>query len=367
MTGLAVANVLTGPRAMTQREFPLPDIGADDGLLRIEACGICGTDVEQYLGHGSVPRPYPMIPGHEPVGVIEAVGDRAAARWGVDIGDRVAIEPFIPCGGCGYCLTGRYEHCAGWGRVMAYGFLPTDLTPTLWGGYATHLYLHPGAVIHPVPAGITPELAVLFNPLGAGVRWAVTLPGTGIGDVVAVLGPGQRGLSAVIAARAAGAGTVIVTGLTRDRHKLDLAVGLGADHAIDVESEPLTERFLQLTGGRLADIVVDVTAGAPQAVGDAVALARPGGTIVLGGLKSRPVPAFDADDVVLKGLTIIGARGVDYPAYREALALIEGSSLPLDQLRSHTFGLADAATAVEVLAGEHPGEEPVNVVITPNG
>ena len=115
----------------------------------------------------------------------------------------------------------------------------------------------------------------------------------------------------------------------------------------------------------MADVVVDVTAGAPAVVTDAVALARAGGTVVLGGLKGDTVPAFPSDDVVLRGITLIGARGVDYPAYREALAIIASARLPLDELRSHVFGLADAATAVEVLAGEHSGEQPVNVVIAP--
>ena len=142
----------------------------------------------------------------------------------------------------------------------------------------------PRPCVHKVPPGIAPETAVLFNPLGAGVRWGVTLPRTTIGSKIVVLGPGQRGLACAIAAKLAGASLVIVTGLTRDRHKLDLAIELGADVAIDVEREDLVARVRELTGGG-ADIVVDVSAVATQPVVDAVECVRPGGTIVLGGVK----------------------------------------------------------------------------------
>ncbi|MCB0994520.1 MAG: alcohol dehydrogenase catalytic domain-containing protein [Acidimicrobiales bacterium] len=363
----AVVAVQTGVRSLELRELPLPAVGDDDALLRVEACGICGTDVEQYRGEldGTIPLRYPLVPGHEPVGVIERIGDAAAARWGVDVGDRVAVESFLPCGSCPSCLTGSYEHCTGWDRMMAYGFIGIDRAPALWGGYATHLYLHPRAVLHRIPPGIAPDLATLFNPLGAGVRWAVQLPGTTLGDTVVVLGPGQRGLASVVAARMAGAGTIIVTGLGRDAHKLALAKDLGADHVIDVEAVPVVDAVRSLTGGRMADVVVDVTANATAPVADAVDLARPGGTIVLGGLKGVDVPAFPSDRVVLKGLHVIGARGVDYPAYRAAIDTIASGRFPLERLRTHTFGLDQAATAIEVLAGEHPGEAAVNVVIVP--
>ena len=105
------AAVQTGPRRIEMREFPRPVIGPDDGgLLRVEACGICGSDVEQYKGSmGS--QWLPMVPGHEPLGIIEEVSAAAAARWGVQPGDRVAVEILIPCRSCDLCLAGRYMSC----------------------------------------------------------------------------------------------------------------------------------------------------------------------------------------------------------------------------------------------------------------
>jgi threonine dehydrogenase-like Zn-dependent dehydrogenase len=249
--------------------------------------------------------------------------------------------------------------------MMSYGFIGTDVAPGAWGGYATHLYLHPKAVLHRVPAGIAPDVAVLFNPLGAGVRWGVHLPGTTIGANVLVMGPGQRGLATAIAAKLAGARTVIVTGLSRDRHKLDLALDLGADAVVDVEQEDLVPRVRELTDGAMADVVVDVTANATQPVVDAVDAVRAGGTIVLGGLKGTAIPAFPSDKVVLRGITVIGARGVTAPAYRSALEIIDNGGLPLERLRTHVFPLAEAERAIQTLAGEVAGEHAVNVVIAP--
>ena len=94
----ADALVLTAPHHLEPRTAPLPEIGADDGLLRIEACGLCGTDHEQYTG--AIPFNAPFVPGHEAVGVIEAIGPAAAARWGVAAGDRVAVEVFLSCRSC---------------------------------------------------------------------------------------------------------------------------------------------------------------------------------------------------------------------------------------------------------------------------
>src|SRR5688572_30354888 len=105
------AAVLVAPGTIELQQLPRPDIGPDEAIVRIEACGICGTDIDQVEGRPG--QAYPIIPGHEPVGVIEEIGDVAAARRGLQPGDRVAVDPFIPCGICRFCLSGRSEFCAG--------------------------------------------------------------------------------------------------------------------------------------------------------------------------------------------------------------------------------------------------------------
>jgi 2-desacetyl-2-hydroxyethyl bacteriochlorophyllide A dehydrogenase len=358
------AIVQTGPRRLELRELPLPEIDDQSALLRVEACGICGSDAEQYAG--TLPVPWPVIPGHEPLGIIERIGDRAAARWGVDVGDRVAVEVLIPCGHCFACLEGRYQVCRGRGRMFGYAYVPLSHPPGLWGAYADYMYLDPHSIVHRMRKDIPANIAVLFNPLGAGFRWAVELPDTGPGDTVLVLGPGQRGLASVIAARAAGADTIIVTGLARDAQKLALAKELGADHVVDVEAEDVRARVKELTGGRGADVVVEVSANSPEPVADALHHVAIGGRIVLAGVKGfKAVPDFVSDLVVMKEVHIMGAFGVTSHAYRAAIRLIESGRVPLARMHTHDFALEEAERAIQTLAGEVPGAQSIHSCLLP--
>ncbi len=356
------AIVQTGPRQLELRELPVPEIDDDSALLRVEACGICGSDVEQYTG--VLPVRFPLIPGHEPLGIIERIGDRAAKRWGVNVGDRVAVETLIRCGFCRDCIAGRYSLCRGRGGMFGYAYVPLSRPPGLWGAYADYMYLDPLSIVHPMRKDIPASLAVMFNPLGAGFRWAVELPRTQPGDSVLILGPGQRGLTSVIAARAAGAGTIIVTGLTRDAPKLALAKEFGADYVIDVEQEDVGARVQEITGGRGADVVVEVTANAPEPVAEALRYVAPGGRIVLAGVKGfKAVPDFISDLVVLKEITIIGALGVTAHAYDAAIRLIESGRVPLERMHTHDFALPDTERAIQMLGGEIAGELSVHSCI----
>jgi threonine dehydrogenase-like Zn-dependent dehydrogenase len=340
--------VQTGPMAYEIQEFSRPSIGPDEGLLRVEACGVCGSDVEQYRGHLVRQGMFPLIPGHEPLGVIEEVGERAAERWGVSVGDRVAVEILRPCRACDYCLTGRYMSCPN--RDGAYGMTPLSRAPSLWGGFTDYLYLHPWAILHKVSKDLPPEIAVMFNPLGAGVRWAAMLGEVGLGDTVLILGPGQRGLTSVIAARAAGAGTIIVTGLARDSGKLALAREFGADHTINVESEDVVERVRAITDGAMADVVLELTPIADQPIRDAIECVRHSGRIVLAGLKGGKSVELVTDRLINKGVTVRGAFGVNADAYIEAIRIIESGRFPLEKMHSGKYELADTEAAIQALA-----------------
>src|SRR5579875_93867 len=364
MAEVVRAAVQTGARKIEIREFPRPVIGPDDGaLLRVEACGICGSDVEQYKGSMG-DRWLPMVPGHEPLGIIEEVGEAAAARWGVRPGDRVAVEILIPCRSCDLCLAGRYMSCKN--RIGSHGGSnPPERGLGLWGGYAEYIHLHPNSILHTVRADIPAEIAVMFNPLGAGVRWAVHLGGVGLGSTVLVLGAGQRGLSAVLAARFVGAGTIIATGLSRDAAKLELAREFGADHTINAEDGDTVERVREITGGDGADVVLDLTPMDHQPIRDALDAARWGGTVVLAGLKGGRRAELPTDTIINKALTVKGAFSVDATGYIDAIKLIETGRFPLERMHTHTFGLDEVARAIETLAGEVPGEDAVHVAIVP--
>jgi threonine dehydrogenase-like Zn-dependent dehydrogenase len=356
-----LAMVQTAVRRLEPRDLPVPEIDADSALLRIEACGICGSDTEQF--EGVLRTPIPVIPGHEPLGVIEAIGDRAARRWGVDVGDRVAVETMLSCRFCAACLSGSYHLCR---TRRIYSYIPLDEPPGLWGAYAEYMYLHPNSIVHKVDRSLDPSLAVLFNPLGAGFRWAVEIPRTGPGDTVLILGPGQRGLASVLACREAGASQIIVTGLAADARKLELARAFGADAAIDVQNEDAKRRVRELTGGIGADVVVDVSSYATAPVADALDYVRPGGTVVLAGVKGfKPVPDFVSDKIVMKEIAIRGAIGVTSSGYTRAIRLIESGRYPLEKMHTHDFGLREAELAIRTLAREIPGQESIHSCLLP--
>ncbi|HEX3566993.1 MAG TPA: medium chain dehydrogenase/reductase family protein [Acidimicrobiales bacterium] len=354
------------PRRLRERELPFPELTADTGLLRVEACGLCGTDHEQFTGH--LPAGFSFVPGHEIVGTVEEIGSAAADRWGVQAGDRVAVEVFQSCRDCQPCRAGEYRRCEHHGLADMFGFIDVNRAPGLWGGYATHLHLAPDTLLLPVPAELDPVVATLFNPLGAGIRWGVEVPDTQPGEVVVVLGPGIRGLCAASAAKQAGAGFVMVTGLgARDRGRLGLAREFGADLAIDVaEADPAVA--LRDATGALADVVVDVTAKAPAALAQAVSLATPGGRIVLAGTRgSTDTPGFVPDMIVYKELRIIGALGVDAPAYRQAFDLLAKATHPFADLprRVEPLDAGRVSSLLSTMAGEGDSEPPVHAVVVP--
>jgi alcohol dehydrogenase len=358
------AAVLEAPRQLAIRELPRPAIGDDDALLRVEACGLCGTDHEQYTGllFGG----FAFVPGHEVVGVLEEIGPRAAQRWDVAVGDRVAVEVFQSCRQCAACRAGQYRRCERHGLRDMYGFVPVDRPPGLWGGYAELEYLGPDTMLVPVPASLEPVMATLFNPVGAGIRWGVTLPETGPGDVVAVLGPGIRGLATVAAVRDAGAGFVLVTGFgPRDATRLAAARAFGADLTVDVAVDDPVDALRTATGA-LADVVVDVTAKAPSALAQAVALARPGGTVVLAGMRGTgELHDFRPDAIVLKELRVLGALGVDVDAYRAALDFVASGRYPFADLAREEVGLEAVGALLTTMAGEGDTAPPIHGVVRP--
>ena len=356
--------MLESPRRLVRRELPLPEVGDDDALMRVEACGLCGTDHEQFTG--VLPSGLPFVPGHESVGVIEAIGERAAERWRVAAGDRVAVEVFQSCRRCDECRSGEYRRCRLHGLGDMYGFVPVDKPPGLWGGYATHQYLARDSMLLRVPPGLDPVTATLFNPLGAGIRWGATVAGTTAGDVVAVLGPGVRGLSVLVAAREVGAGFVMMTGRgPSDHSRLEVARRFGAELTVDVEEQDPVAALRHATGA-LADVVVDVTAKAPAAFAQAVGLVRVGGTVVVAGTRgTADTPGFRPDDVVYKEVRILGALGVDTPAYEKALELLAGGRYPFDDLPRRTARLDDVAALLTDMSGEGSAAPPMHAVVVP--
>lgn len=235
----------------------------------------------------------------------------------------------------------------------------------MWGAYSQYMFLDPNSVLHKVSKDVPAELAVIFNPLGAGFRWGVEIPDTKPGDTVVIMGPGQRGLSCVIACKLAGAKNIVVTGLEADAEKLKIAKLFGADHTVDVENENATSKIQKYTDGG-ADIVIDVTSYATKPVAEALGYVKQGGTIVLAGTKGfKPIENWISDWIVIKEITIKGAIGVTTSGYQNAIRVIEEGKVPIEKMHTHNFKLTEAELAVRTLAREVPGEESIHSCLIP--
>ena len=349
MATKAKSAVLVDKRRIEIQEFPLPEIREDDGLLRVEITGVCGSDFPVYTGEEFERTPPPVILGHEIVGRVERVGAKAAERWNVTAGDRVAMEEFVPCGNCYYCLTGSYNHCRG--RPMILGHVPTTTVPALWGGYGEYLYLDPRCVLYKLSETVPTEVAHLFLSMANGVRWVQTDGGARIGSTVAILGPGHEGMACIVAAKEAGASCVIVTGLAADAGRLATARELGADYTINIEAEDAVQRVREITNGDMADTVVNVTASAPEAVEQAIEIVGRRGTIVQAGVARSPAE-ISIDTVLRKEVTLKGTRAHLMADLQKGIQVLESGKYPLEIICTHQFPIEETEQAIKTVGRE---------------
>ena len=361
MADKVLAAVAANVKETQLMEFPLPEIPDDAGLLKVEIVGVCGTDVSYYSKIKE-----PMILGHHVVGRIAKIGAAAAKRWGVKEGDRVAMEEYIPCGQCEHCRTGMYRSCPATdprSGGIRYGATPVAVAPSLYGGFSQYMYLHPHAVLHKMPDHVPAQEAALTLPLANGFEWMCRTGEARPGKTVVIQGPGQQGLACALAAKAAGA-EVIVTGRSTSIRRLQLAKELGADHIINTSEEDLLERVREITSGKMADIVIDVTSGGSGPVKASLQLAGKGGKVIFGAYKYQSIADFDLDLVIKKTLRLEGVRGHSYESVRMAVDCIASGKFPLQSLNSHDYSLKDTDMALKTAGGE--GEPfPLLVTVSP--
>jgi threonine dehydrogenase-like Zn-dependent dehydrogenase len=349
------AAVRTGPSRTEFREYPMPDVPADGALLKVEVAGICGTDVKLYK---KPPSDAPVIMGHENIGIIAKAGREFTRRKGLKEGDRVFPEHYVTCGQCEWCHSGQYRHCEStdWRYnpdAIRYGYTSAERAPHLWGGFGQYVYLPWNAVLHKVPDGLSPELAGIVTPMANGIEWALNDAQVGYGSMVLIQGPGQQGLSQVVACKQAGADLIIVTGTSKDAKRMEVAKLLGAHYVIDVQKEDPLARIMAITANKGVDVVLDCTAGAgtlPVLLG-VEALKRKGGTLVVQG-EMTDFPNFPIGRITIKYITIKCARGHSYKACEQALQQLASHRFPLELVTTHTFGLKDADLAIKSVGGE---------------
>lgn len=365
LTETVLAAVRTGPSQMEMREFPMPDIPDDGALLKVEVAGICGTDVKFY---SKPPISDPVIMGHENIGIIAKAGKTFLSRKGLKEGDRVFVEHYVPCFQCEWCHKGEYRLCnaTDWRKNpdgLRYGYTSANRAPHLWGGFAQYMYLPWNAVLHKVPDTVSPELASIVTPMSNGIQWALLDCGVGYNTTVLIQGPGQQGLSQLVACRQAGAALIIVTGTSKDKARMKAALALGADYVINVNEEDPLQRIMEITSNEGVDVALDCTAGAgtiPILLG-IEALKRKGGTLLIQG-EMTDFPNFPIAKIANKYITIKAARGHNYLSCELAMQQLNSTRFPLDIITTHRFGLQDTDKAIKAVGA---AEDVIHVSLMP--
>lgn len=352
----ARAMILVEPHRFAPTKLPVAEIESG-GWLAVEATGISGVEVQAWQGASRMVK-YPIILGHEVVGrIAESVSD-----VGLPVGSRVVVESSIRCGTCHRCLN-ALSSCSLRRPVNAYGQLPSTEPPGLWGGLAEYMYLDPGTRLHVLDDSIPAVVGTFAHSLAAGFTWAVEIPQLSAGEKLLILGPGPRGLSALVAAKEAGAGWVGVSGLAHDADRLALASELGADMTVFADREDVAGAVADSLGGR-PDVVLDVTNNDTEAILLALDLVRPGGRVVLASTKgTKAVNQLFSDVIVLKELSLLGAFGASSAGYHWATRQL-ATDPRLDNMVSHEFPLEEAERAIQATAGDLGREELIAVAVT---
>ena len=331
-----------GPGALVVEEVARPEPGAGAVVVRVRACGICGSDLHWYHDQMMIPQ---VCPGHEIAGEVAMVG---AGVTSLREGDRVSVEGIASCGACRYCAAGNYHYCPQIGIVGM----------TIPGGYAEYLKI-PARHCFDVGAMDMPT-AALSEPLGVAVH-GVRISNLRIGERVLVLGAGTIGLMAVVAARAGGAGEIHVT--ARRPQQKAAALALGADRVLDEADEGA---LFEAASEGPVDLVIESVGGSARTLDTAVATCRPGGTICLLGVYTTSV-TFPALFTVAKELTIKGSFVYNRAGSRADFDVVvdllrrQGERIGRATL-THRFPLAAIADAFRTAADKTSGS--IKVTIT---
>ena len=342
------AALLTGVRAIEIREAPAPTIVRDDDVIvRSKAVGVCGSDLHYYLSDrvGGDRVSYPFIPGHECAGIVEEVGG-AVTR--VKPGDAVVVEPAVSCGTCDQCRTGRPHTCRKLLFLGHYG----ELT----GGMA-ELVRAPERNCVPLPAKMTCVQGALAEPLSIAL-YAAGLAGSVRGKAAAVLGAGPIGLSLMMALKADGSGSVYATEKVEAR--LAAAAKAGADWTGNLDREDVVGE-IQARESLGLDLVFECC-GEQSALDQAVALLKPGGTLVVIGIPLEPRISFDSSKVRRREIRVQNVRRQNRCLER-AVGMIHTGRIKPDFLATHFFKLDQAREAYETAAARRDGV--IKAIVTP--
>lgn len=379
MTRMVKAATLVAPFDLRVEQYPIPEeLEPGAVLVEMRASGICGTDkhtyrgeTEQYAGtdHASS-TPFPIIQGHENVGIITAIGDGGAMAFDgspLQVGDRVVPAPNRACGRCRFCVEDfPYYFCR---ELENYGnSISSAAAPHLFGGFSEYLYVLPGTPVFKVPENLPDDVAVLTELFAVthSLDLAAQMPrpgGFSAGDSVAVVGVGPVGLVHAAKAALRGAGRIIA--IDRFAARLDIASDLGATDCFEVSDD--AEATTAAVRGIIADgvdLVVDAT-GHPSSFGPALSLLRDGGTMLeVGAFVDLGPVDLNPADLLGRNLTLVGVAGEDARSYDATLAMLaeHHERVPFHHAVTHHFAIDDAEEAMQTALG---AGDAMKVVIQP--
>jgi L-iditol 2-dehydrogenase len=345
------AGVYRGPGQVAMEHVPVPEISDGEVLIRVAACGICGTDIKK-IEHGFVSPP--QIFGHEVSGTVVAVGP-GVRRWRE--GDRVVSFHHVPCGECFYCNQRLFSQCPAYKKVgLTAGFTPNG------GGFAEYVRAMPWIAergMVEIPAGVTFEEASFVEPVNTCLK-AVEKARVAPGETALVIGQGPIGLLLMMLARLAGAAVFASDPMPERRAA---SARLGAAQAFDPRGCNLLEEIRARTEGRGVDVVL-VAVPFPAALTEALALARPGGRVLLFAQNDPKLTLeFPAAAVGIDEKEILGSYSAAVDRQEKSAELVFSRSLPVAGLVTHRFPLEQFAEAVQLAA--KPRGDSLKVLITP--
>jgi len=324
------AAVLVAPRRFDVRTVAMPAVGSDDVLIRVERCGICGTDIHIFNGHYAADR-LPLIPGHEFVGRIARMGDRVK---GFSVGQRVVADINIGCGNCFYCRRNEVLNCA---EVSQIG-IARD------GAFAEYVAV-PGRLMIAAPDHVTPDVLALTEPVACVVR-AARKAGITFGESVVVLGAGPVGNLHIQMMRLIGAAPIIAVELSPERARM--AKEAGAD-AVITDPAKAKAMVLAMTGGRGADHVIE-SVGLPALYRMAFELIRPGGHVAAFGITGpQDTVPLALLDTVLKENSVKGSVAGMGEDMHDALTLLTHGRFSTETFTGSTYELGSIQTAFDTL------------------
>jgi len=325
------AAVWYGGNDIRIEDVPKPRANRREVVISVKAVGMCGSELHAYEGF-SKRRVPPLVMGHELAGVIEEIGEGPAP---VTIGDRVAVNPAIPCGVCELCLSGRINLCPA----------RTHVGIDFPGAFAEYVKV-PTRVCYKIPDSVSFEEATLAEPLSVGTH-AASVANLREGDDVLIMGSGVIGLCCLIAAREK-AGNILITDLLDSR--LNYARLLGADAVIDASTTDAVGEVQRITSGKGADVVMEAV-GFEKTVGQAISSAADAGRVILVGMLEETA-RVNILRITLKQIHVIGSYGRTDEDFMKGLTLLEEGASTIRRLITHKFPLDHVTKAFETMSKE---------------